>query len=123
VRVELCIDCGDPRRLASWWAAVLGGGDVQGSGEPYCTLAGAPAGLPELVFQRVPEVKAGKNRLHLDLYVTDPAAEVARLEALGATRIGEPVQGGDACAWWQVMADPETNEFCVCAGPANFILK
>jgi predicted enzyme related to lactoylglutathione lyase len=123
VRVEVCIDCADPQRLASWWAAVLGEGEVQGSGEPYCTIAGVPAGLPELVFQRVPEAKAGKNRLHLDLYVDDPAAEVARVEALGATRIDEPVQGGDACAWWQVMADPEGNEFCICAGPANFVLK
>jgi hypothetical protein len=121
VRIEVCIDCADPRQLASWWRGVLGGGDVQGSGEPYVTIAGLPAGFPELVFQRVPEPKAGKNRLHLDLYVDDPAAEVARVEAHGATRLGGPVTGGDACAWWQVMADPEGNEFCICAGPANSV--
>jgi hypothetical protein len=109
--------------LAAWWAAALGGGEVRGSGEPYCTIAGTPDGLPELVFQRVPEPKAGKNRLHLDLYVDDPAAEVARLEALGATRLGGRVEGGDACAWWQVMADPQGNEFCVCAGSPNFVLN
>jgi predicted enzyme related to lactoylglutathione lyase len=48
-------------------------------------------------------------------------AEVARVESLGATRLGEPVAGGDECAWWQIMADPEGNEFCVCAGPANSV--
>ena len=91
---------------------------VAGSGHPYCTIAGAPEGLPPLVFQRVPEVKAGKNRLHLDLYVEDPAAEAARLEALGAERVGGRVEGGPSCEWWQVMRDPEGNEFCVCSGPA-----
>jgi hypothetical protein len=115
--VELCIDCADPRSLAGWWAAALGGGTVAGSGEPYCTIAGAPAGLPPLVFQRVPEAKAGKNRLHLDLYVDDPASEADRLEALGAARIGDRVEGGPNCEWWQVMRDPEDNEFCVCSGP------
>jgi hypothetical protein len=120
VRVEVCIDCVDPCALASWWAEVVGGSEVRGSGEPYCTIVGAPAGLPDLVFQRVPEAKVAKNRLHLDLYVDDPAAEVARLETLGATRLGGRVEGGDACAWWQVMVDPQGNEFCVCAGAPTF---
>jgi predicted enzyme related to lactoylglutathione lyase len=121
MRLEICVDCADPRALAEFWAAVVGASSVRGNGGPYCTLAGAPAGLPELVFQRVPEPKQGKNRLHLDLYVPDPVAEVARVESLGATRLGEPVAGGDECAWWQIMADPEGNEFCVCAGPANSV--
>jgi predicted enzyme related to lactoylglutathione lyase len=121
MRIEVCIDCADPRALAGFWAGVVGAASVQGNGEPYCTIAGASGGLPELVFQRVPEPKHGKNRVHLDLYVDDPAAEVARVEGLGATRVGEPVAGGAACAWWQVMADPEGNEFCVCAGPANSV--
>ena len=119
MRIEINIDCADPRALAGFWAGVVGASSVQGRGEPYCTLAGAPDGFPELVFQRVPEPKVAKNRVHLDLYVDDPAAEVARVEGLGATRVGEPVPGGAACAWWQVMADPEGNEFCICAGPAN----
>ena len=116
MHVEVCTDCADPPRLAAFWAAVVGG-EVRGSGQPYCTIEGDGAGRPELVFQRVPEAKAGKNRLHLDLYVDDPLGEVARVEALGATRVGGRVEGGDECAWWQVMADPEGNEFCVCAGP------
>jgi predicted enzyme related to lactoylglutathione lyase len=115
MRIEVCIDCADPLGLARFWAGVVGG-EVRGSGQPYSTIHGG-GGRPELVFQRVPEAKAGKNRLHLDLYVDDPAAEVGRISALGARPVGGRVQGGDSCEWWQVMADPEGNEFCVCAGP------
>jgi predicted enzyme related to lactoylglutathione lyase len=121
MRIEICIDCADPRALGEFWAGVVGAPSVRGSGQPYCTIAGASGGFPELVFQRVPEPKNGKNRVHLDLYVDDPPAEVARVEALGARKVGEPVAGGAECAWWQVMADPEGNEFCVCAGPANSV--
>lgn len=58
----------------------------------------------------VPEDKADKNRLHLDLRPDDQAAEVARLEELGARRVSVG-QGPDAT--WVVMADPAGNEFCV----------
>ncbi|MFE2096410.1 VOC family protein [Streptomyces sp. NPDC059468] len=65
-----------------------------------------------LLFQRVPEAKTAKNRLHLDLHpgAGRRADEVARLTALGA-RVLREVEGpaGD----WTVMADPEGNEFCV----------
>ncbi|MEU9009743.1 VOC family protein [Streptomyces sp. NPDC048479] len=65
-----------------------------------------------LLFQRVPEGKTTKNRLHLDLHVGPERreAEVARLEGLGATVLyhaDEPV------GVWSTMADPEGNEFCV----------
>jgi hypothetical protein len=65
---------------------------------------------PRLYFQRVPEAKAGKNRVHLDVRVQDKDAEVARLTALGATRLYEASQGPHT---WITMADPEGNEFCV----------
>jgi len=61
----------------------------------------------------VGEPKVGKLRMHLDLYSDDLEAEVTRLEALGATRIGEAVVG-EAGERWVVLADPEGNEFCVC---------
>ncbi|MDF3301935.1 VOC family protein [Streptomyces tropicalis] len=66
-----------------------------------------------VLFQRVPEPKTGKNRLHLDLHPGEGrrAQEVVRLEGLGAKvlrQISEPSGG------WVVMADPEGNEFCVC---------
>ncbi|CAL9557258.1 VOC family protein [Streptomyces sp. enrichment culture] len=79
--------------------------------DPYEEESGTGLGR-RLLFQRVPEAKTGKNRVHLDVHSTDGGreAEVARLEALGASvvrRVKE--QGGE----WAVMADPEGNEFCV----------
>jgi hypothetical protein len=66
--------------------------------------------VPDLLFIQVPETKPGKNRLHLDLRPEDQAAQVARLEGLGATRTDV---GQDGAATWVVMADPEGNEFCL----------
>ncbi len=65
-----------------------------------------------LYFQRVPEAKEAKNRMHLDIPV-DPAAldaEVARFEASGATLVGFDSHPGHR---WAVMRDPEGNEFCL----------
>ncbi len=77
-------------------------------------------GQPVVILQKVPEEPAGKNRVHVDLHPPDPAEHVARLEALGARRIGERVTelseqlGG---GWWQRMADPQGTVFCVVADP------
>jgi len=110
----VCIDTADPAGLAAFWQAALGwrrtfGQDDQVVLEPP---EGSPEDgvAPDLLFLRVPEKKAGKNRLHLDLRPQDQAAEVARLEGLGASR-ADVGQGPDVS--WVVMADPEGNEFCV----------
>jgi hypothetical protein len=66
--------------------------------------------VPDLLFLRVPEDKVVKNRIHYDVRPDDQAAEVARIEALGATRV-DVGQGADVT--WVVLADPEGNEFCV----------
>jgi hypothetical protein len=65
-----------------------------------------------MFFQRVPEKRAVKNRVHLDLRVppAERETEVSRLIGLGASRLGEGQQGPHS---WIVMADPEGNEFCV----------
>ncbi|MFI2436781.1 VOC family protein [Streptomyces sp. NPDC018693] len=79
--------------------------------DPYDPDSGTGLGR-RLLFQRVPEAKTVKNRLHLDLHVGGErrAAEVERLTALGASALREvKEQGGE----WVVMADPEGNEFCV----------
>jgi hypothetical protein len=106
------IDCLDPVRLAPFWLAALGYQETSGDADPYLGLKGPPGAL-SVFLQRVPEKKAVKNRLHLDLYTDRPEDLCQRLEALGATSIGSPL--GDPGDWdWQVMADPEGNEFCVC---------
>ncbi|MFF1676966.1 MULTISPECIES: VOC family protein [unclassified Streptomyces] len=79
--------------------------------DPYEEASGTGLGR-RLLFQRVPEPKTVKNRLHLDLHAGAERreAEVARLEGLGASvlrQVKEP--GGE----WVVMTDPEGNEFCV----------
>jgi predicted enzyme related to lactoylglutathione lyase len=114
--VHLAIDATDPGRLARFWAAALrwevtaeedGVANVWPQGYRYPD----PVALP-LVFLAVPEAKAGKNRVHLDLAsesAAHQAAEVERLLGLGAVRadIGQ----GDVP--WEVLADPDGNEFCV----------
>ncbi|HEU5392503.1 MAG TPA: VOC family protein [Streptosporangiaceae bacterium] len=114
--VHLVVDAADPARLARFWAAALGWQvapeepdevDVWPPGFSYPDSSALP-----LVFVPVPEPKAGKNRVHLDLATESrrhQAAEVERLLALGATPAG--IGQGDVP--WTVLADPEGNEFCV----------
>ena len=110
----LCIDSTDPAALAAWWAELLGWRTTYTTDDEV--VLEPPKGSPEdgvspdLLFLRVPEPKAVKDRLHIDLRPDDQDAEVARAEALGATRV-DVGQGPDAT--WVVLADPEGNEFCV----------
>jgi catechol 2,3-dioxygenase-like lactoylglutathione lyase family enzyme len=110
----LCLDTSDPSAIADFWEAALGWRRTHS--EPDEVVLEPPAGSPEdgvaadLLFLRVPEGKTVKNRLHIDLRPDDQAAEVARLEGLGARRI-DVGQGEDVT--WVVMADPDGNEFCV----------
>jgi predicted enzyme related to lactoylglutathione lyase len=104
----------DPDRLAVFWEEVLGWRRTHE--EEWGIVLEPPAAspddgvVPDLVFLRVPEAKAAQNRLHLDLRPQDQAAEVRRLEGLGARRVD--VGQGDEVSWI-VLADPEGNEFCV----------
>jgi predicted enzyme related to lactoylglutathione lyase len=110
VRVSLVLDCLDPDRLADFWCAAAGYERVDRFGAYVALVA---ADKPVFLLQQVPEPKAGKNRMHLDLHPDDLDAEIERLSELGATRLaGEPIEGFDHR--WVVMADPEGNEFCVC---------
>ncbi|MBR7829979.1 VOC family protein [Actinospica sp. MGRD01-02] len=108
---SIVVDCADPQAQARWWAEALRYAVVfEGDGE--VAIAGGTRDAPQwpgLVFVQVPEGKAVKNRLHLDLNPDDQDAEVARLEALGARR----VDVGQRDVGWVVLADPEGNEFCV----------
>ncbi|HVX43394.1 MAG TPA: VOC family protein [Mycobacteriales bacterium] len=112
---ELAIDCADPHRLARFWCAVLDY-EIRDGDEDGVVTIGSPGGEgPVLTFARVPEDKAGKNRLHLDLNPADrnQDAEVHRLLDLGA-RPADVGQTGEES--WVCLTDPEGNEFCVLAG-------
>ncbi len=114
IRVQcLCIDTSDPAKIASFWQSALGWRRTFEEEDEVVLEPpdGSPEDgvVPDLLFLKVPEGKIVKNRLHLDLRPVDQAAEVARLEALGASQID--VGQGDVS--WVVMADPDGNEFDV----------
>jgi hypothetical protein len=108
---HIVVDALDPARLARFWAGLLGG-------EPVARAMGwshvDPPGFMRIAFQPVPEEKVVKNRLHLDVEVKSIAATVARAEGLGASRMGGLVT--DESGSFQVMVDPEGNEFCFVHG-------
>jgi hypothetical protein len=111
--IELVLDCVDPARQAAFWAAALGYEPAGAAGQ-YQALA-PPAGTPgpRLILQRVPEPRVAKNRMHLDVITDDVTGEVDRLVALGARVVGDVIE--EHGYRWRPMADPEGNEFCVCA--------
>lgn len=131
---QLTIDAADPHAQADFWAGALGYQVEDNSGmierlladgvveeslttwhngvRAWRTAEAIRGGGRRLLFQTVPEPKTVKNRVHPDLNVGagQLAAEVARLESLGARRLCEVVEPGTHHI---VMADPEGNEFCV----------
>lgn len=108
------LDSTDPGRSAAFWEKALGWRRTHDTGDEVVLEppAGSPQDgvAPDLLFLRVPEDKEVKNRWHPDLRPKDQAAEVARLEALGATQIDV---GQRSDQTFVVMADPDGNEFCV----------
>jgi Glyoxalase-like domain len=141
IQFQVTFDAADPERLATFWETVLGY-QPQPPPEPFeswedwarsveipeerwgdVTARVDPEGArPRLFFQRVPEPKTAKNRVHLDLHVGGGTevpreqrrqridAEVGRVMAAGATRVRAY---DEADQYWVVMRDPEGNEFCL----------
>ncbi len=109
------LDVADLDLMSAFWCAAIDYEPSAGAGQ-YRVLRPRSGEGPRLILQQVPEPKVTKNRLHLDLdndASFDIGAEATRLEGLGATRLsGEMTEWGSR---WIVMADPEGNEFCVCA--------
>ncbi len=100
---EIVFDSADPTAQAAWWARVYGGSMINNP-QGFSTVENVP-GMPyALGFVPVPEPKTIKNRIHKDLTVLDLSA----LLDMGATLIRP--QGADIA--WNVLADPEGNEFC-----------
>lgn len=112
---SVVIDCNDLPRMRGFWEAALGYGPRDDPpGEDFVVLSD-PAGVRVNVsLQLVPEPRAGKNRLHLDLYTADRDAEVARLLSLGATRHPRRPEPGED---FVLLQDPEGNVFCVVHKP------
>ncbi|HVX43278.1 MAG TPA: VOC family protein [Mycobacteriales bacterium] len=138
--VQIVIDCADPAALAQFWAGALGyqlqpppdGFDswedaLKAWNVPESEFNSASAVIdpdgqgPRLYFQRVPEPKTVKNRLHMDLNVTtgsDPLEERKRSCAEAADRLGQlgatvRNEQEDFKGYCIVLQDPEGNEFCV----------
>ena len=137
--VQVTFDCADPDALARFWADALGyvvqppppGHEswpdfLASIGVPESEWGSASAVVdpddkgPRLFFQRVPEGKTAKNRVHLDVNVgagldgaerrAKAEAEAERLANLGATELRRAEEHGE---FWIVLRDPEGNEFCV----------
>ena len=141
VGVQVTFDAAEPEALAAFWGETLGYVEQDppegfDSWEVWAVANDVPrerwgdfaarvdpdgAG-PRLFFQRVPEPKTAKNRVHLDLAVgggrgTPPeesrrniAAAVERAVAAGATKVREVDERDE---YWVVLQDPEGNEFCM----------
>ncbi|MCW4354029.1 VOC family protein [Hoyosella sp. YIM 151337] len=140
--IQVTFDCGDPAALARFWADALGY-QIQEPPPGFDSWDAALAAMgipperrndasalidpegrgPRIFFQRVPEGKAAKNRVHLDVRAAPGLTgdermaaleeSCARLAELGATRIARyepapPLQAGHI-----VCTDPEGNEFCL----------
>jgi hypothetical protein len=139
IAFQVTFDAADPARLGQFWARVLGyveqpppegfddwdvyldsvGVPVEGRDSMYAVVD-PDGGRPRLLFQRVPEAKSAKNRMHLDVnagagVAADQRRAVVRrrvdeLIALGATEVREADENGE---YWIVLRDIEGNEFCV----------
>jgi hypothetical protein len=113
---SITIDCTDWTRLVEFWDAASDfeedPGNPNSPGDPEGLLV-SPDGRLQLLFIPVPERKATKNRMHLDVVPVDGTRdeEVARLLALGATLVDD--HRNEDGTGWAVLADPEGNEFCV----------
>jgi hypothetical protein len=136
LRIQIAVDCHDVFRLADFWSAVLSyelmGTEAQWAEhsrsvatyprEAWARIVDPDGSGPAILFHSVPEPKAGKNRIHLDIRAPRELSDdrqtrlmlfIEKIEALGGTKL-RVVQ--DEHDYFAVMQDPERNEFCVGAG-------
>jgi catechol 2,3-dioxygenase-like lactoylglutathione lyase family enzyme len=105
VIAAISFDAGDPPALAEFWRHLLGG-EIVLDDDGDAGLRGGPV---DIDFLLVPEAKAGKNRVHLDLRSVDLDRAVEEAVAAGATTADDVYVGSR----WRVLRDPEGNEFCL----------
>ena len=139
--LQVTFDAADPAALAAFWGELIGyveqdppegfdsweawavANDLpRERWDDYAARVDPDGVGPRLYFQRVPEPKTAKNRVHLDLSVsggrgtpmeeirTNVATAIERAVATGATKVREVDENGEH---WVVMQDPEGNEFCL----------
>lgn len=118
MRLEVAIDVNDPELMITFYKNLLGYRTNEMDNERYRSdqiyySAVDPTGIgPKLIFQVVPEKVTEKNRIHLDLHVSDIEEHAVRAVELGATRIdASPI--AEAGSRWVRLADPEGNIFCI----------
>lgn len=110
---DICFDCADQLRVAQFWAEALGYTVLPPAAdepEDASVAIVPPSGGIRIWFNKVPEPKTLKNRVHIDVNMPDDA-EMGRLQQLGA-RVLQEIRGDDGAHWWTIMTDPEGNEFC-----------
>jgi len=118
------LDCHDPDSLVEFWSVALGY-TLSDKLDEYRVLVpeAAPSASrasaaethgPVFVLAKVDSAKAAKNRMHVDVHPDDADAHITRLQRLGGRLVGGPVERFGTS--WQVMTDPEGNEFCVVSG-------
>ena len=103
-------DCADTEALARFWQGIVGGTIDSRTASPTWLSLGSVDGFVKLSFQKVPEGKNVKNRVHLDLDVEDLETAVKTAVGLGARVVGDVIE--EPTNWFQVMLDIEGNEFC-----------
>jgi predicted enzyme related to lactoylglutathione lyase len=103
------IDCHDPESLVEFWSAIAGV-EAEYVYPDYIFTSKIPGNHIRLAFQRVPEDKVVKNRLHLDLAHPKPETLIAKVIELGGSRRDDHDSEGTS---WTVLTDPEGNEFCI----------
>ena len=117
---EITFDARDPHALAGFWAALLEREIRPGDMPQDDSVLVVPVpGQPGLLFLRVPEPKAAKNRIHFDLWPTSTRRDeqIERAAGLGAVLLDDRRRPDGT--GWVVFADPEGNEFCIGRGAAE----
>jgi predicted enzyme related to lactoylglutathione lyase len=117
--IAVTIDCGNVGVVTEFWRQLLGLVRLEDPLPGWARAASTVPGGPVLTFQPVPEPKAGKARVHLDLRTGDLAAGLAGIRALGGDWTGEIHVYDEGTV--AVMADPEGTEFCLLGPPGSML--
>jgi predicted enzyme related to lactoylglutathione lyase len=117
MKAHLVFDTQDPARITDFWCAMLDVEVMMHRDEGRYVILNPTEDGFLMGFQQVPEVKSGKNRLHLDVLVDGMDEGTAKVEALGGRWIESDHTHDLDGFLWRCMADPEGNEFCIYTMP------